>query len=87
MQGIKTVVLEIRVFMSFLREKKTVLPHSIFFLECSEIPGNSANVGKLPNHVNTIFCVIIFLCSIFFSIFATHKSGNFIHIPINTNYI
>ena len=41
------------------------------------------DVGKLSNYINTVLCVIIFLWSIFLSIFASHRSRNFVYIPIN----
>ena len=40
------------------------------------------DVSKLLNYINTVLCVIIFLQYIFFSIFASHRFGNFIYIPI-----
>ena len=37
------------------------------------------DIGRLPNYVNTVLCVIIF----FFSIFASHRFDNFMDIPIS----
>ena len=43
---------------------------------------NSVDVGKLPNNINIVLCDC-FIWRIFFSIFVSHRSGDFIIIPFN----
>ena len=71
-QDVNTVVCQIRVWCVVLREKKLFCYILYFFLK-SEIIA----VGKFPNHVNIILCDYIF--DTFFSIFASHRSRNFVY--------
>ena len=39
------------------------------------------DVGKLPNHINTVLYVWLFFFDMYFPYFISHKFGNFVLIP------
>ena len=42
------------------------------------------DISKLPNYINIVLCDCFTLAHFFFSIFASHKSGNFVFTPFIT---